>query len=264
MVEHNFMWARNKLMWDQGWSWRVLQELAHSDCSKSLHASPSLHQVLSYTAIPLRNLLHIVSAHFLHSNTCFIHEPSTPVKGGMASQEEVLTVRTEMILTIKSKNVSWAILERWYQSPWQPHNHWHWQDEGIWWPDRPNWDYSPDAKNWLIGKDPDAGKDWRREKKGTTEDEMVGWHTNSMGRSLSKFWEMVKDREAWYIAVHGVSKSQTQLSDWTTTRYNYKEGTRGEFGGKILTKQTMLNIRINTVAHKIKKQPNRASLVAEW
>ena len=36
--------------------------------------------------------------------------------------------------------------------------------------------WPPDAKNWLIGKDPDAGKDWRREKKGTTEDEMVGWH----------------------------------------------------------------------------------------
>ena len=35
--------------------------------------------------------------------------------------------------------------------------------------------WPPDAKNWLIGKDPDAGKDWRQEK-GTTEDEMVGWH----------------------------------------------------------------------------------------
>ena len=34
----------------------------------------------------------------------------------------------------------------------------------------------PDAKNWLIWKDPDAGKDWRQEKKGTTEDEIVGWH----------------------------------------------------------------------------------------
>ena len=34
----------------------------------------------------------------------------------------------------------------------------------------------PDVKNWLIGKDPDDGKDWRREEKGTTEDEMVGWH----------------------------------------------------------------------------------------
>ena len=36
--------------------------------------------------------------------------------------------------------------------------------------------WSPDAKNWLIGKDPDAGKDWRWEEKGTTEDDMVGWH----------------------------------------------------------------------------------------
>jgi len=36
--------------------------------------------------------------------------------------------------------------------------------------------WPPDAKNWLIKKDPDAGKDWRQEEKGTTEDEMVGWH----------------------------------------------------------------------------------------
>ena len=36
--------------------------------------------------------------------------------------------------------------------------------------------WPPDGKNWLIGKDPDAGKDWGQEEKGTTEDEMVGWH----------------------------------------------------------------------------------------
>ena len=36
--------------------------------------------------------------------------------------------------------------------------------------------WPPDAKNWLIRKDPDAGKDWKWEEKGTTEDEMVGWH----------------------------------------------------------------------------------------
>ena len=36
--------------------------------------------------------------------------------------------------------------------------------------------WSPDTKSWLIGKDPDAGKDWRQEEKGTTEDEKVGWH----------------------------------------------------------------------------------------
>ena len=41
-----------------------------------------------------------------------------------------------------------------------------------------------DAKNWLIGKDPDAGKDWRQEKKGTTEDEMVGWHHRLNGHEF--------------------------------------------------------------------------------
>ena len=36
--------------------------------------------------------------------------------------------------------------------------------------------WPPDVKNWLLGKDPDAGKDWRKKEKGSTEDEMVGWH----------------------------------------------------------------------------------------
>ena len=36
--------------------------------------------------------------------------------------------------------------------------------------------WPPDVENWLTWKDPDAGKDWRQEEKGTTEDEMVGWH----------------------------------------------------------------------------------------
>ena len=42
----------------------------------------------------------------------------------------------------------------------------------------------PDVKNWLIGKDPDAGKDWRQEEKGTTEDEMVGWHHRFNGHEF--------------------------------------------------------------------------------
>ena len=41
--------------------------------------------------------------------------------------------------------------------------------------------WPPEAKNWLIGKDPDAGKDWRKEEKGTTDDEMVGWHHRLSG-----------------------------------------------------------------------------------
>ena len=78
--------------------------------------------------------------------------------------------------------------------------------------------WPPDAKSWFIGKDPDARKDWGQEEKGMTEDEMVGWHlilTDSMDMNSSKLWKVVMDREAWRAAVHGVTKSQTLLSDWT-------------------------------------------------
>ena len=46
-----------------------------------------------------------------------------------------------------------------------------------------------------------------------TEDEMVGWHTDSMDMGLGGIWELVMDRDAWHAAVHGVTKSWTQLSD---------------------------------------------------
>ena len=72
----------------------------------------------------------------------------------------------------------------------------------------------PDAKNWLIGKDPDAGKD-RTQEKGW---ERVRWSygiTDLMDVSLSKFCALVMDREAWHGAVHGTAKT------WTTEQRNW-------------------------------------------
>ena len=80
--------------------------------------------------------------------------------------------------------------------------------------------WSPDAKSWLIWKDPDAGKDWGQEEKGTTEDEMVGWHHWLNGQEMGKLQELVMDREVWCAAVHWVAKSQTRLSDWTELNVN--------------------------------------------
>ena len=74
-----------------------------------------------------------------------------------------------------------------------------------------------DVKSWFIRKDPDAQKDWRQEEKGKTEDEIVGWHHWLNGHELSKFREIVKDREAWHAAVHAVSRSWTWMNDWITT-----------------------------------------------
>ena len=67
--------------------------------------------------------------------------------------------------------------------------------------------WTPHAKSRFIGKDSDAGRDWKQEEKGTTKDEMAGGITDSMDVSLGEL------QEAWRAEIHGVAKSLTRLSD---------------------------------------------------
>ena len=67
----------------------------------------------------------------------------------------------------------------------------------------------PDAESWLIGKDPDAGKDWGQDKKGMTEDEMVGWYHRLNGHGFGWTPGVGMDREAWHAAIHEVSELDT-------------------------------------------------------
>ena len=75
--------------------------------------------------------------------------------------------------------------------------------------------WPPDVKNWLIGKDPDAGKIEGGRRRGWQRKRWLDGITDSMGMSLNELWEIVKDRKAWRATFHGVAKSWTWLSDWT-------------------------------------------------
>ena len=91
--------------------------------------------------------------------------------------------------------------------------------------------WPPDAENWLTGKDPDDGKNEGRRRRGQQRMRWLDAITNLVDMSLSNhLQETVKNREAWHTAVHGVKKSQTQLSKWTTKKNaNPVQGNGGNY-----------------------------------
>ena len=74
--------------------------------------------------------------------------------------------------------------------------------------------WPPDAKNWLFGKDPDTGKSWRQEEKGTMEDEMVGWYHWLNGHEFEQAPGIGEGQDSLACCSPWGCKSQTWLNDW--------------------------------------------------
>ena len=92
--------------------------------------------------------------------------------------------------------------------------------------------WPPDAKSWLIGKDPDAGKDWGQEEKGTTEDEMVGWHYQLNGHEFG--WTLGVGDGQGGLACCG-SWGRRVRYDWAT-ELNWTEKANSKWNTFILLK----------------------------
>ena len=140
-----------------------------------------------------------------------------------------------VFLVDKYKCKSWIIKKMWSTKELMLSNYGagedSWESLGLKWDQTSQYkrksSLSMNCKDWCwnfnilatwcnIGKDPDAGKYWGQEEKEATEDEMFGWHYWLNGHEFEQIWEKGKDREAWHAAVHGIAKSWTQLSNWTT------------------------------------------------
>ena len=125
----------------------------------------------------------------------FIHVLRKP---SFLAQYHLLLLQAQCLHFIKKTDQPWIFIERTDAEAEAPKL----------WP--------PDVKSQLTGKDPDAGKDWGQEEKGTTEDEMVGWHHWLNGREFEPTSGDAEGQGSLACCSPWITKSRIRLSDWTT------------------------------------------------
>ena len=117
-----------------------------------------------------------------------------------------------------------------------------------------------DAKCWVIGKDPDAGKNWGQEEKGAREDEMIGWHHWLNGHECEQTLGDGEGLGSLECCSPWVAKSQTRLSDWTTSGLWNKELDKLEMFCRLRRKGWPLG---DNVIHSMGLGPHHSTLTSE-
>ena len=127
--------------------------------------------------------------------------------------------------------------------------------------------WPPDVKSWLIGKDPDVGKDWGPEEKGMTEDEMVGWHHQFNGHEFRWTLGVGVGQGGLACCGFGVAKSQTRLSNWTELNWITKASQLPVFNFMLhllISCRNWTNFLKIFTASNIRMQFCQSSLYWEW
>ena len=111
--------------------------------------------------------------------------------------------------------------------------------------------WPPHAKSWLIGEGPDAGRDSGQEEKGTTEDEMAGWHHRLEEHEFEWTPELVMNWETCHAAIQRVAKSQAWLSGWTKLNLTGMISYSGMRKRKAITRKLNWYLKIKTTLYNI-------------